>query len=110
MADPPAHPGDAYDNDCKYDDVPFTDCDPFHLVKWRQMKLVFGGSHCESYKNETKRCSSEDFPPGMIDIVQKKTELDPNLTINKESTIFEPSSRNLVRISSQRASPFHQIS
>merc|ERR1712064_151675 len=64
MADPPAHPGDAYDNDCKYDDVPFTDCDPFHLVKWRQMKLVFGGSHCESYKNETKRCSSEDFPPG----------------------------------------------
>ena len=110
MADPPAHPGDAYDNDCKYDDVPFTDCDPFHLVKWRQMKLVFGGSHCESYKNETKRCSSEDFPPGMIDIVQKKTELDPNLTINKESTIFEPSSRNLVKMSSQRAGPFHQVS
>ena len=76
MADPPAHPGDAYDNDCKYDDVPFTDCDPFHLVKWRQMKLVFGGSHCESYKNETKRCSSEDFPPGMIDIVKNKTKED----------------------------------
>ena len=110
MADPPAHPGDAYDNDCKYDDVPFTDCDPFHLVKWRQMKLVFGGSHCESYKNETKRCSSEDFPPGMIDIVQKKTELGPNLTINKESTIFEPSLRNLVKMSSQRAGPFHQVS
>ena len=104
MADPPAHPGDSYDNDCKYDDVPFTDCDPFHLVKWRQMKLVFGGSHCESYKNETKRCSSEDFPPGMIDIVPKKL----NLTINK-STIFEPSSRNLVKMSSQRAGPFYQV-
>ena len=59
-----AHPGDIYQNDCKYDDVPFTDCDPFHLVKWRQMKLIFGGAHCESYKNETKSCSSDDFPPG----------------------------------------------
>merc|ERR1712037_975359 len=56
-----AHPGDIYQNDCKYDDVPFTDCDPFHLVKWRQMKLIFGGAHCESYKNETKSCSSDDF-------------------------------------------------
>lgn len=62
---PSGHPGDAYSMDCKYDDVPFTDCDPFHLVKWRQMKLTFGGSHCESYKNETKRCSPEDFPPGL---------------------------------------------
>ena len=57
-------PGDAYALECKYEDVPFTDCDPFHLVKWRQMKLLLGGSHCESYKNETERCSSEDFPPG----------------------------------------------
>ena len=63
-AKPPGHPGDAYDMDCKYEDVPFTDCDPFHLVKWRQMKLIFGGSHCQSYKNETERCSSDDFPPG----------------------------------------------
>ena len=57
-------PGDAYALECKYEDVPFTDCDPFHLVKWRQMKLLLGGSHCESYKNETERCSTEDFPPG----------------------------------------------
>ena len=57
-------PGDAYASQCQYEDVPFTDCDPFHLVKWRQMKLLLGGSHCESYKNETERCSSEDFPPG----------------------------------------------
>ena len=28
------------------------------------MKLTFGGSHCESYKNETERCSADDFPPG----------------------------------------------
>jgi hypothetical protein len=63
---PPGHPGDAYNPDCKYEDVPFTDCDPFHLVKWRQMKLTFGGSQCESYKNETERCSTDDFPPGNI--------------------------------------------
>lgn len=64
---PPILPGDAYASQCKYEDVPFTDCDPFHLVKWRQMKLLLGGSHCESYKNETERCSSEDFPPGSSD-------------------------------------------
>ena len=61
---PSYNPGNAFDPDCKYEDVPFTDCDPFHLVKWRQMKLTFGGSHCESYKNETERCSADDFPPG----------------------------------------------
>ena len=63
-ANPPGHPGDAFNPDCKYEEVPFTDCDPFHLMKWRQMKLIFGGSHCESYKNETERCSPDDFPPG----------------------------------------------
>ena len=63
-AKPSYNPGNVFDPDCKYDDVPFTDCDPFHLMKWRQMKLIFGGSHCESYKNETERCSSDDFPPG----------------------------------------------
>ena len=62
----PPVPGDAYALECKYEDVPFTDCDPFHLVKWRQMKLLLGGSHCESYKNETERCSAEDFPPGTL--------------------------------------------
>ena len=61
---PSYNPGNSFNSDCKYDDVPFTDCDPFHLVRWRQMKLIFGGSHCESYKNETERCSHDDFPPG----------------------------------------------
>ncbi len=75
----PAHPGDAYNPDCKYEDVPFTDCDPFHLVRWRQMKLTFGGSQCESYKNETEKCSTDDFPPGMIMI---KTYLIPYLFFN----------------------------
>ena len=73
-AQPPGHPGDAYDSDCKYEDVPFTDCDPFHLVKWRQMKLIFGPNHCQSYKNETERCSTSDFPPGTYLVQRPKAK------------------------------------
>lgn len=61
---PPDNPGNQYSSECKYDDAPFTDCDPFHLVRWRTMKLITGGSSCESYKNETQQCSSDHFPPG----------------------------------------------
>ena len=52
-------------SDCKYDEPPYSDCDPFHLVKWRTLKLLSGPSHCESTKNDTKQCSSDQFPPGL---------------------------------------------
>jgi hypothetical protein len=53
-------------SDCKYDEPPYSDCDPFHLVKWRTLKLQSGPASCEASKNDTKQCSSDQFPPGIF--------------------------------------------
>ena len=49
---------------CKYDDSEWSDCDPFHMLRWRNRKLLNSGVGCEAYKNETKQCGPDHFPPG----------------------------------------------
>ncbi len=58
------HQKNCHCSECKYDEPPYSDCDPFHLVKWRTLKLVSGPSSCEASRNDTKQCSSDQFPPG----------------------------------------------
>ncbi len=47
---------------CKYDEPAWSDCDPFNVARWRNRKLV-SGIGCELYKNETRHCGPDDFPP-----------------------------------------------
>lgn len=61
---PAGYPGSGTNQDCKYDDVAFSDCDPIKLTKWREKHLIAGGAACQKVKNETKSCDVGDFPPG----------------------------------------------
>jgi len=61
---PPGYPGSATNQECKYDDVAFSDCDPIKLTRWREKHLIAGGAICQKVKNETKSCDVGDFPPG----------------------------------------------
>jgi len=61
---PPGYPGSGTNQDCKYDDVAFSDCDPIKLTRWREKHLIAGGPACEKVKNDTKSCDVADFPPG----------------------------------------------
>ena len=56
--------------ECQYDDVDFSDCDPFTLKKYRGRNLISGGVSCEKHMNETEQCSPNDFPPGESFIVR----------------------------------------
>jgi len=40
---------------CRYDDPPWSDCDPFELNRYRILRLVSGGRQCEEAKNMTKK-------------------------------------------------------
>ena len=56
---------------CRYDDGPgWSDCDPFELIRYKVLKLVHGGSQCESQKNITKHCTPHDFPFGTHWLIQ----------------------------------------
>jgi len=59
------HPEHSEYSDCKYTGE-WGDCDPFQMIKIKEMKLLTGGSHCQERKNITKPCSREDFPPGTV--------------------------------------------
>jgi len=59
------HPEHNEYSDCKYTGE-WGDCDPFKMIKYKEMRLLTGGSHCEEKKNITKPCSREDFPPGTV--------------------------------------------
>lgn len=61
---PPGYPGSGTNQECKYDDVAFSDCDPIKLTKWREKHLIAGSAACQKVKNETKTCDVGDFPPG----------------------------------------------
>ena len=50
--------------ECTYEDHPWSDCDPFHLTRWRNRRLTVGGSECQQWKNETKHCTQDELPPG----------------------------------------------
>ncbi len=49
---------------CRYDDPPWSDCDPFDLIRHRTLHLVHGGRQCDEYKNQTKHCTPYELPPG----------------------------------------------
>jgi len=67
------HPGiDGTSKACRYDDGPgWSDCDPFELIRYKVLKLVHGGSQCESQKNITKHCTPHDFPFGTHWLIQE---------------------------------------
>jgi len=67
------HPGiDGTTKACRYDDGPgWSDCDPFELIRYKVLKLVHGGSQCESQKNITKHCTPHDFPFGTHWLIQE---------------------------------------
>lgn len=49
---------------CRYDNPPWSNCDPFELIRHRTLKLVSGGRQCEEVKNVTKKCTPYELPPG----------------------------------------------
>jgi len=59
------HPGHTEYNECKYDGE-WGDCDPFKMVRIKELQLVSGGIACVDRKNISKACTREDFPPGTV--------------------------------------------
>ena len=53
---------------CRYDDPPWSDCDPFELIRYRTLRLVSGGRQCEEAKNITKKCTPYELPAGIISL------------------------------------------
>ena len=51
---------------CRYDDPPWSDCDPFELIRYRTLRLVSGGRQCEEAKNLTKKCTPYEMPAGIF--------------------------------------------
>ena len=51
---------------CRYDDPPWSDCDPFQLIRYRTLRLVSGGRQCEEAKNMTKKCTPYELPAGNL--------------------------------------------
>ena len=51
---------------CRYDDPPWSDCDPFELTRYRTLRLVSGGRQCEEAKNLTKKCTPYELPAGKV--------------------------------------------
>merc|ERR1712121_633990 len=70
-ADSRLHPTHEEFNDCKYDGE-WQDCDPFKMVRIKELQLISGGSACVDKKNISKACSREDFPPGTVWLQQHK--------------------------------------
>jgi hypothetical protein len=50
---------------CRYDDPPWSDCDPFEMIRYRTLHLIHGGRQCDEYKNMTKHCTPYELPPGL---------------------------------------------
>ena len=53
---------------CRYDDPPWSDCDPFELIRYRTLRLVAGGRQCEEAKNMTKKCTPYELPAGIFSV------------------------------------------
>ncbi|CAB4069218.1 unnamed protein product [Lepeophtheirus salmonis] len=54
----------SYKSGCKYQETPWSDCDPFEFVQWRVRPLINGGAECEPKKNDTKQCGLDQLAPG----------------------------------------------